>query len=567
MDIHDIQDLSNEQRIVPGDMEAVGEETHQSNRPEDVLIRRMAELRLLRTVLDSMGDALVVVDPGGRVVVANALAREHIGEEALKQPMAEWIAPFAFYRDHCPDPAPTDRFPLVRALRGESVDAEEAYVVDRRNNQARWLSITAHPLLDDQGTVRGACTVYRDITRQRRAEEVMRLHNRAMESAHEGITISDPTKPGTPIIYANAGFERLTGYRSEEILGRDWRFLQGEQTDTEALDEIARAVRAGHAATVELRNYRKDGSTFWSRVSVTPVRDDAGRLTHYVGVHTDLTEVKQTEERLTRLTNELRAANQRMKNNLATAASIQQALLPHNLPEFPWGRVAWRYKPSEQLAGDILSVFQLDEDHIGAYVLDVCGHGVAAALLSVTVRRFMSPSFSPSSMVVSRGRLPGRLRIMGPAEVANSLNERFAWDANRGQFFTMFYAVLNVRTGELRYVRAGHPPAIHLSAGRAEAVSGSGGYPIGITGDTYRETTLQLRPGDRLVLYSDGLTDVRDRAKRVFGDERVVASLKASAHRPLEESLNELMSDTDKWRGGVPIPDDISVLAIEMGEE
>jgi PAS domain S-box-containing protein len=527
----------------------------------------MAELRLLRTVLDSMGDALVVVDPAGRVVVANSLAREHIGEDTLEQPMRAWIDAFAFYREGEAEPDPADRFPLMRALRGQSVDAEEAYVVDRRNNQARWLSITAHPLLDDEGTVRGACTVYRDITRQRRAEEVMRLHNRAMESAHEGITISDPGKPGTPIIYANAGFEELTGYRSEEVVGRDWRFLQGDETDAAALDEIARAVQAGQSATVELRNYRKDGTPFWSRVSVTPVRDDTGRLTHYVGVHTDLTEVKQTEERLTRLAQELRAANQRMKNNLATAASIQQALLPHNLPEFPWGQVAWRYKPSEQLAGDILSVFQLDEDHIGAYVLDVCGHGVAAALLSVTVRRFMSPSFSPSSMVVGRGRLPGRLRIIGPAEVANSLNERFAWDANRGQFFTMFYAVLNIRTGEMRYVRAGHPPAVHLSAGRVEEVRGSGGYPIGITSDTYRETTVQLRPGDRVVLYSDGLTDVRDARRRVFGDERVMASLKASADLPLEQSLTELLHDTDKWRGRVPIPDDISVLGIEMGAD
>jgi PAS domain S-box-containing protein len=136
----------------------------------------------------------------------------------------------------------------------------------------------------------------RDLTERRQAEEALRLRERALESASQGILITDPGRPDNPIIYANPAFERLTGFARAEVLGCNCRILQGVETDPAAVAELRRAVREGLPCAVELLNYRKDGSTFWNALSVSPVRDADGRLTHFVGVQTDVTERRKLED-------------------------------------------------------------------------------------------------------------------------------------------------------------------------------------------------------------------------------------------------------------------------------
>src|SRR4029450_6023093 len=92
-----------------------------------------------------------------------------------------------------------------------------------------------------------------------------------------------------PLIHVNPAFERMTGYSAEEAVGRSCRFLQGPATDPGAVAELRGALRAGRGCTVTLLNYRKDGSTFWNEVTVSPVRGKRGELTHFVGVQTDVT--------------------------------------------------------------------------------------------------------------------------------------------------------------------------------------------------------------------------------------------------------------------------------------
>ncbi|MCL6546448.1 MAG: PAS domain-containing protein [Bryobacteraceae bacterium] len=121
-------------------------------------------------------------------------------------------------------------------------------------------------------------------TEQADWREEMLLKDRVVAACEEGITITDPSLPDNPLIYVNQGFERLTGYTAQEVLGRNCRFLQGPQTDPEPAEEIRRAVREHRPCTVEILNYRKDGSTFWNRLSITPVRDSSGRVTHYIGI-------------------------------------------------------------------------------------------------------------------------------------------------------------------------------------------------------------------------------------------------------------------------------------------
>jgi two-component system cell cycle sensor histidine kinase/response regulator CckA len=161
----------------------------------------------------------------------------------------------------------------------------------------RWLEFTATNLLDEP-SLRSVVVNFRDITEAKQAEEDLQLRDRAIQAVAAGILITDPNQPDNPIVYASPGCERLTGYAPEEIVGRNCRFLQGKDTDSKAVERIRAAIRDGEQCDLELLNYRKDGSSFWNSLSISPVRNADGRLTHFIGVQTDVTERRRLEMHL-----------------------------------------------------------------------------------------------------------------------------------------------------------------------------------------------------------------------------------------------------------------------------
>ncbi|MFC4987739.1 bacterio-opsin activator domain-containing protein [Saliphagus infecundisoli] len=130
------------------------------------------------------------------------------------------------------------------------------------------------------------------------------VKDRAMNEAPVGITIADAESEDVPLVYANEAFERVTGYPVSEVVGQNCRFLQGEESDPEAIEAMWRAVEEAEPVTVELVNYRKDGTSFWNEVTIAPVRE-AGELTHFVGFQNDVTKRKRAELALERRTAEL----------------------------------------------------------------------------------------------------------------------------------------------------------------------------------------------------------------------------------------------------------------------
>ena len=197
----------------------------------------------------------------------------------------------------------------------------------------------------------------------------------------------------------NAGFERLTGYSREEVLGRNCRFLQGAGTAAEAITNVRTAVNDARECTVEILNYRKDGTPFWNRLSITPVRDDSGEVTHFIGIQSDVSQRRRAEEDLRRTTRELESALGELRRDLDLAARIQQSFLPKAAPDVEGLDVSWEYRPCAHLAGDFLNVFALDDRRVALYILDVSGHGAPAALLSVTLSRLLSATPSESIAV------------------------------------------------------------------------------------------------------------------------------------------------------------------------
>lgn len=396
-------------------------------------------------------------------------------------------------------------------------------------------------------------------------EALSKLKDRALTASAEGITIADARISDRPLIYVNAGFERLTGYSADEVIGRNCRFLQGAGTQADTVTEIRNAIEQGEESTVEILNYRKDGTPFWNRLAITPVRDDDGEVTHFIGIQSDVTERRTAEDELRHAKVELESALGELEKDLDLAARIQQSLLPKASPDLDRLEAAWEFIPCAQLAGDFLNVFALDDRHAAFYVLDVSGHGASAALLSVSLSRQLSAVPEESSLFRLDDNADSGFRIARPAEVAAYLNEKFRTAPDIAQYFTMVYGVFDVQARQLTYAAAGHPGPILVPAKGEPTMHPSTGIPVGmLPGIEFKERTLTLVPGDRLFLYTDGVTEALDDNDEEFGRGRLLAALGTSRESTLREAIQRVVSEVRTWQGGEAGFDDLSLLGAEI---
>nr|WP_152480123.1 MULTISPECIES: EAL domain-containing protein [Halomonadaceae] len=159
------------------------------------------------------------------------------------------------------------------------------------------LEILNFPVSVD-GEVVGVYGVCRDITARKQEEEDRLLLERGIQATPNGVVMADATQPDMPLVYANEAFYRLTGYTPLEVLGRNCRFLQGPDTDPEALAVIRRAIIERQSTETTLRNYHKDGTPFWNHLSLSPVFDADGACTHYIGIQQDITRQREQEAQI-----------------------------------------------------------------------------------------------------------------------------------------------------------------------------------------------------------------------------------------------------------------------------
>lgn len=320
------------------------------------------------------------------------------------------------------------------------------------------------------------------------------------------------------------------------------------------------------------------------------VRIKAGRrvLSLEEALHAKNRELRQANE-------ELEASQQRTRRDLQAAARIQQDLLPRSGDTGLPVKLAWDLLPADELAGDIFNFFPLGPQQLGFYLIDVSGHGVPAAMLSVHLAKTLSAEPRPDSLV----RLPGpesapqttggggllgglglRKRTRNaaptktyrdPVEVVSRLNEHFQTNESSMVYFTMIYGVLDTVSGAGSLCQAGHPyPLICRRDGAIETL-GEGGFPVGLVEDAdYQAAPFQLAPGDRLLIYSDGITECFGADNEQFGEQRLGACLQASRLSSLQESIEQIKRSLRDWQqpvqGGAGFSDDISLLAIERDE-
>lgn len=287
------------------------------------------------------------------------------------------------------------------------------------------------------------------------------------------------------------------------------------------------------------------------------------RVATQITVKKSVDRVLKLERALKRRADELAAINERMKSDLESAGALQKRLLPAQLPTLPGIRFAWAFEPCDELAGDILNISPLDADHVGFYMLDVAGHGVQASLLSVTLSRMLNPVAGHDCIVLSRAPgLPDR--PTPPDDVGAALSQRFQMGVNTEQYFTLAYFVLEAPARRVRYITAGHPGPFYVSElGEVKDLSRSS-FPIGWMPDKrYEPAALDMTPGSRLWLLSDGLLEADNPKRERFGLPRTFDLLKAVRELPLAEALAEVIEHVRAWTGR-GYSDDVSAVVIEI---
>ena len=249
------------------------------------------------------------------------------------------------------------------------------------------------------------------------------------------------------------------------------------------------------------------------------------------------------------------------ESNLQAAAVIQRSLLPISVPEVPSFDFAWLFRPCKQIGGDLLSLFPLDETHLGAFVMDVSGHGVPAAMVNTLVAQTLNPL--SSSFLKRFIATPPFYEPVLPGEVLARLNREFPFERFE-EYLTLCYLLLDTRSGKVRYSNAALPlPFLVRADGRVENL-GAGGAIIGMgEGVGYEEGEFIMEQGDRLFLYTDGIVEHRNKQGDFYGAERLVMELLGAAGETLQAVCARVMPSLTRFGDDDP-EDDITLLGIEF---
>ena len=248
---------------------------------------RQSEARL-RVVTERARVGLVVVDADHCFTFSNAAFSMMFGlsDGSIVGKSIADVLPDAYGERILPE--------LVRAFDGERISYELHLPIQKPQFH---YALNYEPVINGERVTHVVIVVI-DITEQQQTWNLLRLQERVIHATTQGIVITDALQPDCPILFTNRGFELITGYSASEALGRNCRFLQGQETDAVTAASIREAIREERAGSFELLNYRKNGTTFWNDMSITPVRDDNGQLTHFVGVQNDVTARREAEQQV-----------------------------------------------------------------------------------------------------------------------------------------------------------------------------------------------------------------------------------------------------------------------------
>jgi sigma-B regulation protein RsbU (phosphoserine phosphatase) len=304
----------------------------------------------------------------------------------------------------------------------------------------------------------------------------------------------------------------------------------------------------------EDRNLKQVVVTFWDYTQLKLAESALARRTHdltraNLAMHKEIAERKLVEKKL-------KEKQRQSARDLEVAAGIQQSLIPAHSPKVGSIQVAWSFKPCERIGGDIFNFLRTGGTYISFYMLDVCGHGVSSALISAAVSQFLQTNCE---------LLCEHDQNFWPKETLNRLERVFPFE-RFDSFFTIACLTIDYTDGNLTYGCAGHPPPILLHPQGALEILDVHGPVIGSgQNEGYRQVEKQLQPGDKIVLYTDGILDLPNSTGTFFGKQRFYNALEKHGDQHPQAIVDSLTRITNKFAGNAKIRDDISLMVIEYG--
>lgn len=351
----------------------------------------------------------------------------------------------------------------------------------------------------------------------------------------------------------NAATLTLLGYREDELLGQPLKKILSNGTYLdEFLNNSIKKDSLYCAAQINEQDYlTRNGKKIPVLFSYSTILDVHDEIQWIVCVAQDIRDLKKATETI--------------KNDINAAAVMQKKLLP---PPTIIGkyRFEWIFNPSSYLGGDIFNYFKLDERHLGLYLIDVTGHGLPAALLSFNLSKTIASfpiEISPLKKIIP---IEPYYEILSPSLAAQEINKRFQRQEGTMQYFTMVYAMIDTQSDRLKLLRAGHAMPIFLPKNSQPILIEKGGLPVGMLPDVKYDNDVEeilFNKGDRLFIYSDGITDCVNKYAQQFTEERLIKFIEDNREASLNQMMVDLKHTLIEWRGDSDFSDDVTMLAIE----
>jgi sigma-B regulation protein RsbU (phosphoserine phosphatase) len=265
------------------------------------------------------------------------------------------------------------------------------------------------------------------------------------------------------------------------------------------------------------------------------------------------------KNRLIRATlNQLQLLYDSLDRDLIEARKLQQSLVRDRYQDFGAGTVSILLRPSGHVGGDLVGAFRINSRKVALYAVDVSGHGVASAMMTARLAGMLSGALPEHNLALAPDG-PGEREAWPPEVVAARFNRLMLEDLQVEQYFTMAYAEVDLSTGSVALVQAGHPHPIILRADGGTEVLGQGGLPVGLVEQAaYDRIECRLLPGDRLFLMSDGVTECADPLGAELGEEGVSRFLRYNARATSPALLDALMHELQRHAGTAECRDDVS---------
>jgi sigma-B regulation protein RsbU (phosphoserine phosphatase) len=354
-------------------------------------------------------------------------------------------------------------------------------------------------------------------------------------------------------VFASNALARTHGLKDrKEIKGMsDYDFFDPESAES-FFNQEKEILRSGKPVINQIRQESwKNGSTTWSSTSKVPLRLESGEPIGILGISRDVTEEHLSKE-------QLRKANETMLDDYASAAKVQQVMIPGKIPEIEDLEIAHLWRPMTAVGGDIIS-FPLNPKNVPLFFIrDVCGHGVQAAFYTILLKYITSQAAENYDCC--------------PQDLLDAVNERISGQINTG-FITSLAGHFGKRQPDgsryLHLSHTGHPQILlyRKSSGQTEFAKMPGSMVMGLPGCKASESIqVHLQPGDRAYTFTDGIIEASDPKGEEFGIERLRAAIENCANQPLQEGLNIIYDTVAEYTEYAQQQDDITLIAFEVAK-